>query len=317
MVAATAPPSEQAVDLGRLSAHPLLARASRDDLHDLSELVWAKAWGYASQIPPLSAEQQRLVREAREEDQPEVRLAFERYNRWWSLKWFLFGGLVDIDGLTADPSRAYDPVSNPYLKVRLPGFAVTVDEHDSDTPRKPLPDKRYLRMLAQMWCFEPLLSVPKSRQMMVTWLFCAIACHMLVSQRYANLAVISKKEGHSDKHLERVKEIADALPARFGAPRVDKKIGELSCGETGSGALAMDETAKGLRQFTFSWVFFDEMAFHDNADETLRAALATTKGTGGDKTKQGRITLVSTPNGDEPFYRTVSNNRVIPVPHGR
>lgn len=58
--------------------------------------------------------------------------------------------------------------------VRHDGYAWTVDPHDKDRPIKRLPKKDYLVEMADIWLKENLLLVPKSRQLLMSWLFCAL-----------------------------------------------------------------------------------------------------------------------------------------------
>ena len=287
---------------------------SQDQLFQLREIVHKKAWFRASTIEPFTPTEKKALTDALknggEAAQKRVRDRIYRHHHWDSLRWFLFGGLVDIPNLPENPHYAYDPETNPWIKVRVPGWAKTLDEHDEANPYKVLPDKDYLRLYAYAWVYEPLVLVPKSRQMMVTWLFCCIAAHNLGVRPAQRMAIISKKFEDADALLERTEIVCDQLPRdRFYAPKVLKKSGEISCAATDSVAMAMGEEAKGLRQYTFSWVFSDEMAFQDQADGMMQAAMPTVKG-------GGRLTGVSTANGEEVFHAALSENGKIPTPAG-
>lgn len=293
---------------------PALQGMGEDELVRLKELVDKKAWFRASTIEPFTKREQKAIKDARRHSgkrgERRAKDRFYKRHHWNSLRWFLFGGLVDLPGLPADPERAYDPEHNPWLKVHVPGWVYTLDEHDEADPYKLLPDKDYLRLLAYAWVHEPLLVTPKSRQVMVTWLFCSIAAHSLLVRPGQKIAIISKKFDDADALLDRSKGVLERLPQdRFYIPQARKISGELSVVERDSMAMAMGEEAKGLRQYTFSWIFSDEMAFQDQADEMVRAALATVRG-------GGRFTGVSTSNGEEVFYNIVSENGRIPTPPG-
>ena len=306
-------------DFSELRSHPVLAKMEPDQIEHLAELLYRKAWARATDPnPELPAEtKKRIASLDTPEEQAQAREYAYNLNLWRALKWYLFGGLVDVDGLCVDPFKAYDPVSNPYIKVPVSGWVRTVDEHeDPEHSRKPLPDKRYLRLLAQAWVFEPLIAVPKSRQMMVTWLFCAIGSFELLFRDNRLTGFISKRELDADKHLVRTHKIIKALPKRFGPPQASKKFAEMNCEETGSSLLALSSDPEAARQFTFSWAFFDEAAFADYTDEIIEAVLPSTKGSGGSGIK-GRFTLVSTPDGKDAFYRVVSNSGSVPMPVGK
>jgi hypothetical protein len=292
----------------------LLERMNEEERAQLYHLVEKKAWIKATEIAPLSDEEESKValiekkfghREARKAES-----IFYRRHQWDSLRWFLFGGLVDIP-IQENPKRAWDPVTNPFLKIRMQSFAWTQDEHDEAKPFKRLPDKQYLRLLAYAWVHEPLLAIPKSRQMMVTWLFCATAVHETLFRPAKTTAWISKKFDDANAHIEkRVQGVADRLPKnRLHVPKYRFIKGQFESSDSGSIIMAMGEEAKGLRQYTFSWIFDDETAFQEQASEAIQAALPTVNG-------GGRFTLVSSANGKESFYEIISENGRIACPAG-
>jgi hypothetical protein len=94
---------------------------------------------------------------------------------------------------------------------------------------------------------------------MVTWLFCCIATHNLLVRPAQRMAVISKKFEDADSLIDRMETIYNRLPhSRFTVPAAfdkHRKSGEVSCPQMESIVQAMGEEAKGLRQYTFSWVF--------------------------------------------------------------
>lgn len=279
---------------------------------ELYHMVQKKAWIYATSIEDFTDEEKTKVAKLEKTHGPKAakRVRDQLYLKyhWRALRWFLFGGLVDIP-IQENPRKAWDAQDNPFIKVRVRSFCWTIDEHDSSEPRKRLPDKDYLRLLAYAWVYEPLLSVPKSRQMLVTWLFCAIAAHETLFRDSKNTAWISKKFDDANAHLEkRIKPLCEALPKALWVPDFHFKSGELSSGN--SYISAMGEEARGLRQYTYSWVFDDEAGFQVQASENIEAALPAVKG-------GGRLTLVSSANGKETFYAVISENGRISVPPGR
>lgn len=58
--------------------------------------------------------------------------------------------------------------------LRHDGYIFTVDPHDKARPFKHFPKKPYLEYLVDLWLSSPLLLVPKSRQIMASWLFSAL-----------------------------------------------------------------------------------------------------------------------------------------------
>lgn len=281
---------------------------------ELAELVERKAWTMASQVDDFSGKEHKAIQRALREGGPrlkrEVQERLYRRHHWDSLRWFLFGGYVEIPGLPTNPTLPWHPEDNPHVKVFQPGFVFTVDEHDEAEPTKRLPDKDYLRLMAYTWVHRDLLLVPKSRQLMVSWLFCSVGLHNLIARKSQRMAFISKKEEDADALLERAYDISQRLPhGRLYVPEVRRVKNELTCSSTGSSMHAMNQTAKGLRSYTWSWIFSDEAAFQPEFDQMLTAAMAAVRG-------GGRMTAVSTPDGEETFYNLVSHNGKIPVPAG-
>lgn len=292
----------------------VLTQLDEEQKAHLYHLVEKKAWIKATQVQTFTDEEHEKIALAEKKKGPKFAKAvsdrlYLRYH-WDSLKWFLFGGLVDIP-IQQDPSKPWDPKENPFIKIRQRGFVWTQDEHDHAKPFKRLPDKDYLKLISYAWVHEPLLAIPKSRQMMVTWNFCAIAVHETLFRQARNTAWISKKFDDANAHIEdRVKGVADRIPARLIKPDDHFKSGMWECDATNSKIRAMGEEAKGLRQYTFSWVFSDEAGYQDQTWEIIEAAMPAVKG-------GGRFTLVSSANGKETFYGVISENGKIAVPAGR
>lgn len=292
----------------------VIEQMSDADRAKLSELVERKAWLMASQVAEFSGKEHKAIKRAEREGgirlKREVQDRLYRRHHWDSLRWFLFGGLVEIPGLCTDPTLPWDPETNPHVKVHQPGFVFTTDEHDEAEPTKRLPDKDYLRVMAYAWVHRDLLAIPKSRQLMVSWLFCSIGLHNLIARRSQRMGIISKKEEDADALLERSYTIYQSLPhGRFHVPQLRRVRNELTCPDTSSSMHAMNQTAKGLRSYTWSWLFADEAAFQAEFDQMITSAMAAVKG-------GGRMTAVSTPDGEETFYDLCSFNGNIPMTAG-
>src|SRR5215472_17783153 len=83
----------------------------------------------------------------------------------------------------------------------------TQDEHDETVAAKPFPDKPYIRWMVRQWLETKRNLWPKSRQMMASWIFCALYLHdtQFKSQcggRRLNF-IQSKKQEDSDALLRR------------------------------------------------------------------------------------------------------------------
>lgn len=284
-----------------------------EQLVELTDLAEHKAWVRATDLPAFNDQEQEVVDRAARQGPRAAKIVRERIYRkylWDAMRWYLFGGYVDLVGFQERPLAAYDPDTNPWIKLWVPGWAKTKDEHDPASPYKPLPDKDYLRLIAYTWVHEPLLALPKSRQMMATWLFCCIGSWVVTFQQAQLVGFVSKKEGDADKLLERVKVVLDGLPRdRFYVPEAKKKYTELAVPESDSYILALSENPDGVRSHTFSWLFSDEVAFQEYAEDQVRATLPSVKG-------GARFTLVTTSNGEDPFHQIISEGGRIPTPPG-
>jgi hypothetical protein len=143
---------------------------------------------------------------------------------------------------------------------------------------------------ANIWLKEPLIAVPKSRRMKLSWTTICLYVWDTMFHIGRHQAFVSKKEEDSDdlvrraqfvvENLDHTKLPKELIPKhvytenRLAFPEIDSKIEGFPSG------------SDQLRQFTFSGMFFDEMAFWKNAREAYSAAFPTTEG-------GGRITAVS------------------------
>lgn len=183
-----------------------------------------------------------------------------------------------------------------------PAQVKTQDEHDESIPAKPFPDKAYIREMVRLWLATKMNLWEKSRQMMASWLFCALYLHdtqFIKSTGGKRLNFIqSKKEEDSDALLKRCYFIYENqepwlkafYPAEysychlrfFNREDVERKlpIGEL---------WAIPQGGDVLRQHTASGLFIDEAAFQPDLEASIRAAQPMLKG-------GGRIDCVSSAN---------------------
>jgi len=74
-------------------------------------------------------------------------------------------------------------------------YLKTKDEHDPESPVKPFPiEKDYLRLLIHRLATMPILLIPKSRQMLVTWTVCGYLLWSAKRNPYQLIFAQSKKE---------------------------------------------------------------------------------------------------------------------------
>lgn len=185
---------------------------------------------------------------------------------------------------------------------RIPQQVFTQDEHDPDVVAKPFPDKAYLREMVRLWLGGKMNLWEKSRQMMASWLMCAMYLHdtQYISQgggRRLNF-IQSKKEEDSDALLKRCYFIYEnqepwlktLYPAEYSYChlkffRPDDAERKLPAGEL----WAIPQGGDVLRQHTASGLFIDEGGFQPDLAASIRAAQPMLKG-------GGRVDVVSSAN---------------------
>ena len=179
-------------------------------------------------------------------------------------------------------------------------FVRTQDEHDQQYPIKRIPKKKYIKELADLMQNEKMLLVEKSRQMMVSWLSCALCVWQAMYYPGQRIMIQSKKEGDADGLVDRCKfiymnlpkEIRDKYPVK--QPMAYLKLIFMS--NPVSTIQGTPQGADTLRQWTCSLIISDEMAFQEMAEDAFTASKPTLVG-------GGRIICISTPNGRGFFWR--------------
>lgn len=192
-------------------------------------------------------------------------------------------------------------------------FCFTLDTHDPLNPIKKFPKFQYLEVIINEWFRTKIMFVAKSRQMMATWLFAA--CYLWDSLHKGRLTFIqSKKEEDANAVLDRVKFMYYRLPIRLQWGNLPKEIEipnqspkprDVYCRFEFpwlySTIIAVPQGADVLRSQTASGILSDELAFQDKAEESFVASKPTIEG-------GGRYTGLSTPNGQEFFYKMLFNS---------
>lgn len=176
-------------------------------------------------------------------------------------------------------------------------FVWTLDTHDAINPKKKIPNKDYLRIVTEEWSNSSLIAVPKSRQMMISWLM--VALHYWTAAYHHGRFVFfqSKKEEDADVLLDRALFIHNNVPdwlrptgkksyCNFVFPMIDSQI------------KAVSQSPDAIRMHTASAILSDESAFQPYARDAYAAAKPTIDG-------GGKLTLISTANFKEFFYNIV------------
>jgi hypothetical protein len=158
----------------------------------------------------------------------------------------------------------------------------TRDEHDQSSSCKKFPiEKKYLQELINLWYQENLLLVPKSRQMLITWLF--VACFLWDAQFKRNRLIFfqSKKEEDADRIVQRAwfiyqnqpEWIKELFPATYSYCHIRFTKGQ-------SEIWGIPQGGDQLRSYTASGIFSDEMGFQEEAEAAYTAAKPTLMGGG-------------------------------------
>jgi len=200
-----------------------------------------------------------------------------------------------------EAAKRYGPGSAPWPFVRDCVF--TRDEVTGRVRR--YPDHEYSRLLAERWNTHPLLAVPKSRRMVVTWLFVALNYWLARTRPESKVAFMARKLGRSETEgscelVRRAWFIHRHVPGMLPPLEAEYGIGLLRLAN-GSEILALGEGPDQARQHTFTSVLADEVAFWEQAYETWVALRPTIEG-------GGRITAVS--SAAPGFFRDLVHDRL-------
>lgn len=198
--------------------------------------------------------------------------------------------------LSQDPLVRYSQLrDDPWLFLKY--ATLTHDEVDQTNPIKPYPSHlAYLRFLVEAWKGKKKIAVPKSRRLTVSWTFIGLALWDCLFHKGRSWALVSKKEEDSKELVQRAKFIYDHIPPEVITPDL---LPKLKRGEMQSSPPVMDfeelyskiqgfpSGANQMRQRGFSGLFFDEVAFWEEAEAAYASAEPTVKG-------GGRMVMVST-----------------------
>lgn len=182
----------------------------------------------------------------------------------------------------------------------------TLDQADEINPIKKFPSHfEYLKLYTRIWQKEKLIAVPKSRRMFMSWMNIALYTWDTAFHIGRLNAFVSKKEEDADELVKRSLFILDNIPEsalpKCMIPRYDYTYGKLKFPETNSMIQGFPQGANQLRQFTFSGILGDEMAFWDSAQEMYASSFPTLEG-------GGRFTAVSSPAPG--FYKALVFDRL-------
>lgn len=172
----------------------------------------------------------------------------------------------------------------------------TLDQVDQENPIKQIPidDYEYLKLYCKLWVKYPLLAIPKSRRMMMSWINVSLYTWDTIFNKGRYNALVSKKEDDSKELIDKCEFIFDHIPEDkiprklLPKKKVKQQPPVLAFPEINSKLQGFPMGADQLRQFTFSGILGDECAFWPDAEDFYSAAFPTLEG-------GGRMSLISSP----------------------
>jgi len=156
------------------------------------------------------------------------------------------------------------------------GFFKTKDEHRSDG-KFAIPDFEYCRVVLTTVATERLIVIPKSRQVLITWLMACYAVAAALTRKNQLIIYQTKREEDALSFMGRVYFLYDHLPAwlrtirpRLLPPKENKYKLELPAQH--SKIWGIPSGADIIRSNTVSIFISDETNFQPEAKASLRAA---------------------------------------------
>lgn len=171
-------------------------------------------------------------------------------------------------------------VEDPWFFMR--SVATTLDEHDSENPYKNFPDHEYLEALVRLLETHPFLAMPKSRQLMASWLVSAFGLWWAMTHHGQLILFQSKKEEDANRLIDRVWGIYERLPEHFRRRfPAEHSYLRITFKQSDTKIEGIPQGAHQIRSTTPSMFFSDEMAFQDEAEASYTAALPALQGARG------------------------------------
>jgi len=215
-----------------------------------------------------------------------------------------FYGNIGLKGESKQDFEALNAGKHTYLQdfgTYLKQCVKTLDPNDEVRQNKEFSQEECYQIIAPVVEREPFLLLPKSRQMMMSWICMAYCSYLMLKINNAACFVSCKKEGDAGfdnpySMLSRIQHIFENLPQeiRVGI-KPNKKPPKITL-QNGSFVQALTKDDSSFRQYAATLFIFDEFAFQKNADLIYTAIIPACK----------RLIGLSTPNGKfNLFYRLV------------
>lgn len=178
------------------------------------------------------------------------------------------------------------------------GFVLTEDEHATaeESACKKFPPVPYIEAICKVVMTSPIGMVMKSRQLMMSWLFCwLLLWEATVKPGRLCVAQGKREEDVAAKGTKalmgRIRYMRRNLPQHL-QPVIVEEAKTTEVYANGSTIMGIPQGEDVIRSLTASFVFMDELSRHPQGEQAWTAALPTVRG-------GGRLWGVSTPNGRE------------------
>lgn len=195
-----------------------------------------------------------------------------------------------VESLVASTAHDLDRAEALSHPLNFISHVQTKDEHDEKSPVKLFPAKPYIPYLFNTFIEkkQSIFFIPKSRQIMLTWLCCVYALWLAKSVPHRLIFLQSKKEedaanlvfsgGRTGKNWDtaRISFIEKHLPEWLQDDKIEPAYGKLLF-SNGSKIWGVPEGADMIRSYTPSLVISDEAAFQPSFGEAYTAMLPIAK----------------------------------------
>ena len=193
----------------------------------------------------------------------------------------------------------------------------TIDEHTKQIAPLIAESERegsYLEFLTRQWQRGGRQQWKKSRQIRVTWLLSALHLWAALRQPGVRIGYQGQKFDDVDAYLQqRFWFIYEHIPTKYVKPRARYISGMIEVYHDAKATVptsfihGLAEGADQVRQYTFTYLWMDESAFHVDQKETHGAAKPTLDG-------GGSILKTSSSGGSRVFFYQLAEEDVAPGP---
>ncbi len=167
-------------------------------------------------------------------------------------------------------------------------FVFTKDEHDKENPekrfpsecRKDRPNYRYLRLITRLFQRYDKILIEKSRQVLMSWLFCALALWYALRYKGSFVIIQKTKEETAIRLLERIKFIYDRLPKEMQSRDARSVETILEFKDLGSKIMAVSQDSEAVAGDTVSLLIADEMSKQPHGAQAYFSSRPTVAGGG-------------------------------------